>query len=188
MLTDLLEKSRSYRRFDESVNVSYDTLRELIDAARYCPSAANRQPLKYRLVYESSETEQVFECLKFAAYLTNWTGPAEGERPSAYIVVLGDESISKFPEVDAGIAMQTMLLRATELGLGGCIFASVQREKLRGILSLDEGYHIGYVIALGKPAETCLVEPLGQDGDIKYYRDAVGVHHVPKRSLDALLV
>ena len=188
MLTDLLIKSRSYRRFDESVKISRETLRDLVEATRYCPSAANRQPLKYRLVYETTETAQVFDCLKFAAYLRDWSGPAEGERPTAYIVVLGDETISKFSEVDAGIAMQTILLRATELGFGGCILASVQREKVREILTLDERFKIGYVIALGKPAEVCLIEPLGPDGDIKYYRDADGVHHVPKRSLDDLLV
>lgn len=188
MLRDLLIKSRAYRRFDESVKIPYETLRELVDAARYCPSAANRQLLKYRLVYEANEVSQVFECLKFAAYLQGWSGPAEGERPTAYIVVLGDENIYQFSEVDAGIAMQTILLRATELGFGGCILASVQRERLREILPLDTRFHIGYVIALGKPAETCVVEPLGPDGDIKYYRDAEGIHHVPKRSLDDLLV
>ena len=188
MLTDLLKNSRSYRRFDESVKISEETLRELVDAARYCPSSANRQPLKYRLVSEPALASQVFECLKFAGYLRDWPGPAEGERPAAYIVILGDEEISKFSDVDAGIAMQTMLLRATELGLGGCIFGSVQREKLRRILALEDRFQIGYVIALGKPAETCVVEPLGQDGDIRYYRDPDGVHHVPKRSLDELIV
>ena len=188
MLTDLLIQNRSYRRFDESARISEQTLKELVATVRLCPSAANRQPLKFRLVFEESEAAKVFECLKFAAYLTDWSGPAAGERPAAYIVVLGDETISKFSEVDAGIAMQTMLLRVTELGFGGCIFGSVQREKLREILGLDEGFHIGYVIALGKPAETCLIEPLGQDGDIRYYRDAEGIHHVPKRSLDDLIV
>lgn len=188
MLNELLEKCRSYRRFDESERISLETLRVLVDATRYCPSAANRQLLKYRLVHEESEAARVFDCLKFAAYLQDWSGPAVGERPSAYIVVLGDETINKFSEVDAGIAMHTILLRATELGLGGCILASVQREKLREALPLDESLHIGYVIALGKPAETCLVEPIGQDGDFKYYRDADSVHHVPKRSLDDILV
>jgi len=188
MLTDLLIKSRSYRRFDESVKISQEVLRDLIDATRYCPSAANRQPLKYRLVFEENETAQVFDCLKFAAYLSDWSGPAEGERPTAYVVVLGDETVSKFSEVDAGIAMQTILLRATELGFGGCILASVQREKLREVLALDERFHIGYVIALGKPAETCVIEPIGKDGDIKYYRDADGMHHVPKRELKDLLI
>ena len=188
MLHDLLIQCRSYRRFDESVKIPQEVLRDLVEATRYCPSAANRQLLKYRLVYEESETTQVFDCLKFAAYLQDWSGPAASERPTAYIVVLGDENIYKFSEVDAGIAMHTILLRASELGIGGCILASVQREKLREALALDERFHIGYVIALGKPAETCLIEPLGQDGDIKYYRDAEGVHHVPKRSLDDLLV
>lgn len=188
MLTDLLIRSRSYRRFDESVKISKEILCDLIDATRYCPSAANRQPLKYRLVFDKSETAQVFECLKFAGYLRDWAGPAEGERPVAYVVILGDESVSKFSDVDAGIAMQTILLRATELGFGGCIFASVQREKLREILALDERLQIAYVIALGKPVEICVVEPLGEDGDIKYYRDADGVHHVPKRKLEDLLI
>lgn len=188
MLTDLLIKSRSYRRFDESVKISEDILRDLVDATRFCPSAANRQPLKYRLVFDEIETAQVFDCLKFAGYLRDWLGPAEGERPTAYVVVLGDEAISKFSEVDAGIAMQTILLRATEMGFGGCIFASIQRDKLRQILALDESYQISYVIALGKPVETCVIEPLGEDGDIKYYRDAEGVHHVPKRELDDLLI
>ena len=188
MLTDLLIKSRSYRRFDESVKISQEVLRDLINATRYCPSAANRQPLRFRLVFDEAETTQVFDCLKFAAYLSDWSGPAEGERPTAYVVVLGDETVSKFSEVDAGIAMQTILLRATELGFGGCILASVQREKLRDVLALDERFHIGYVIALGKPAETCVIEPVGKDGDVKYYRDADGVHHVPKRSMEDLLV
>ena len=188
MLTELLLKSRCYRRFDESIRMSEEILRELIDATRYCPSAANRQALKYRLVFEESEANQVFDYLKFAAYLREWSGPAIGERPTAYIVVLGDETISKFSEVDAGIAMQTILLRATELGFGGCILASVQRDKLCELLALDESFHIGYVIALGKPAEISVIDPLGQEGDIKYYRDADGVHHVPKRSLDDLLV
>ena len=188
MLTDLLLNSRSYRRFDQSVRISEAALRELINATRYCPSAANRQLLKYRLVFEENETALVFDCLKFAAYLQGWSGPVAGEQPTAYIVVLGDENIYKFSDVDAGIAMHTILLRATELGFGGCILASVQRDKLREALALEERFHIGYVIALGKPAETCLIESLGQDGDIKYYRDAEGVHHVPKRSLDELLV
>lgn len=188
MLCDLLLKNRSYRRFDESVKIPYETLRDLVDVTRYCPSGANRQLLKYRLVYEADEVAQVFSCLKFASCLQGWSGPAEGERPTAYIVVLGDQNIYQFSEVDAGIAMQSILLKATELGFGGCILASVQRDKLREILPLDENLCIGYVIALGKPAETCIVEPLGQSGDIKYYRDTESIHHVPKRSLDDLLV
>lgn len=188
MLTDLLVKSRSYRRFDESVKISQEVLRDLIDATRYCPSAANRQPLRFRLVFDEAETTQVFDCLKFAGYLSDWSGPAEGERPTAYVVVLSNEAASNFSEVDAGIAMQTILLRATEMGFGGCIVASVDREKLCQSLALDESYEISYVIALGKPAETCVIEPVGKDGDIKYYRDADGVHHVPKRELKDLLI
>lgn len=188
MLTDLLIKNRSYRRFDQSVQVPEEVLREIIGVVPYCPSAANRQPLKFRLVFEPELVDQVFGCLKFAAYLNDWSGPQETERPTAYIVVLGDEAISKLPDVDAGIVMQSMLLRATELGFGGCILASVQREKLRLILSLEDRYQIGYVIALGKPAETCLIEPLGEGGDVRYYRTPDGVHHVPKRGLSELIV
>lgn len=188
MLADLILKNRSYRRFYEDAAISLDTLRELVDLARLSASARNGQPLKYALCCDRTTNAAIFSTLAWAGYLTDWPGPVEGERPSAYIVVLGDTTISQSFGVDHGIAMQSILLGATEKGLGGCMIGSVQRERLRAILGIPEQYEILNVVALGKPKETIVLDPVAPDGSIKYWRDAQQVHHVPKRRLEDLIV
>ena len=188
MLKELVVKNRSYRRFDENVPISTATLRELVDVARLCGSGANRQPLKYIVSNTPEKNALIFPHLAWAGYLTDWPGPAAGERPSAYIIMLGDTEISKTFGCDHGIAAQTILLGAAELGLGGCMIASIQLTPLREALQIDERYEIVLVIALGKPKETVVIEAVGAAGDIKYWRDPQGVHHVPKRALAEILL
>ncbi|MHB9035351.1 MAG: nitroreductase family protein [Armatimonadota bacterium] len=188
MLRDLVRANRSYRRFVESEKISVETLRELIDLARCSASGANLQSLKYIISNTPERNELIFPATAWAGYLKDWDGPCEGERPSAYIVILGDTSISKNFFCDHGIAAQTILLGATEMGLGGCMIASVDRDLLRRNLQISEQYDVLLIIALGKPAETVVLEDVGADGSIKYYRDESGVHHVPKRLLDDLIV
>ena len=120
--------------------------------------------------------------------MRSWSGPAEGERPSAYIVILGDTEIRKSFGCDHGIAAQSIMLGATERGLGGCMIGSIKRDALRETLEIPERYEIQLVLALGKPAETVVLEDVGPDGSIKYYRDEEDAHHVPKRSLDELIL
>jgi nitroreductase len=188
MIRDLVIKNRSYRRFHQEVPVTRETLRELVDLARLSASAANLQPLKYILSCEPERNALIFSCLRWAGYLKDWRGPAEGERPSAYIIILGDTSISPAFLCDHGIAAQSILLGATEKGLGGCILAAVQRTKLAKLLQIPEHYEILLVLALGKPKEKVTLETLGPDGDIKYWRDKDEVHHVPKRALDDIIL
>ena len=188
MLRDLIVRNRSYRRFYQQEKVDLDTLRDLVDLARLSASGANRQPLKYLLSAEPETNATIFACLGWAAYLKDWEGPAEGERPAAYIVVLGDTGVSASFGVDHGIAVQSILLGATERGLGGCIIASVQKDRLRQALDIDGRYEILLVLALGRPKEVVVIETLGPDGDIRYWRDDQGVHHVPKRQLDEIIV
>lgn len=187
-LRELVVKNRSIRRFDSSRAVSIHTLRELIDLARLSATGANRQPLRFIPVCEPEWVEKVFPALSWAAYLRDWPGPAEGERPAAYIVILQDTEINKNPGVDHGIAAQSMLLGAVERGLGGCMIASIQRDDLRAALGIPARYDILLVVALGAPAEQVQIEPLGADGDIRYYRTPDGVHHVPKRALSDLIL
>jgi len=188
MFKDLVSKSRSYRRFDEAVRVPRATLVELVGLARLAPCSANLQGLKFFVVGEKDLTDKIFPLLKFAGYLRDWAGPAEGERPAAYIIVLGDERIKQQFDMDAGIAAQTIMLGAAEQGLGGCILSSVKRDELAALLELPAYLEVLVVLALGKPAEKVVIEALGSAGDIKYYRDGEGVHHVPKRSLEDLIV
>ena len=188
MLRDLILKNRSYRRFHQDVTIERETLRELVDLARLSASGSNLQPLKFMLSCDADKNARIFACLGWAAYLKDWPGPAEGERPSAYIVILGDKEISQSFGVNPGIAAQSILLGATEKGLGGCIIGSVDKPKLTQALEIPDRYEILLVLALGKPKETVVLETVGPDGDIKYWRDSQGVHHVPKRPLDEIIL
>ncbi|MDD4277119.1 MAG: nitroreductase family protein [Candidatus Cloacimonetes bacterium] len=186
MFRQLVLRNRSYRRFDQSKSISKQTLRELVDFARLSPSAANLQNLRFWLV--DHPHDGLFESLRWANYLKNWDGPMKGEQPAAYIIVLGPQSCTKFHYMDTGIACQSMLLGATEIGLGGCMIASVDREKVQKIFGIPEEWEILLVIALGVPAETVVVDQMGSDENIEYWRDEKDRHHVPKRNLDTLIL
>lgn len=188
MIRDLVQKNRSYRRFYQEKEVPLSILKELVALTRFCASASNRQPLKYVITCTPENNNLVFPTLSWAGYLTEWPGPEEGERPSAYIVILLDKSISENPWVDHGIAAQTMLLAATEKGFGGCIFGAVDKAKLKSNLALEENLEVLLVVALGWPKEKVVIEDLGLGGSIKYYRDSQSVHHVPKRKTEDVIL
>ncbi len=188
MIKDIVMTNRSYRRFQQEVSIEIDTLEELIELARLSASAGNRQPLKYLLSCDVEKNALVFSKLVWAAYLKDWAGPVEGERPSAYVILLGDTGVSESFAYDCGIAAQSILLGAVEKGLGGCMLASVDRDGLRSALGIAGRYEILLVIALGKPGEKVVLETVGSDGDIEYWRDKEGVHHVPKRPLADIII
>ncbi len=188
MLKDLVLKNRSYRRFRQDTPIQLETLRELVDLGRLSASASNTQPLKYMLCCDPAVNAEIFPALAWARLLAPWSGPAEGERPAAYIIVLGDTTLSQSFGVDEGIALQSILLGAAERGLGGCIIGSVKRDKVRQVLQIPERYEILHVVALGVPGETVVIETAGADGDVRYWRDEASVHHVPKRPREELIL
>jgi nitroreductase len=187
VLKDLIAANRSYRRFHEDVAVEGSTLRELVDLARLSASARNAQPLKYILSYDPEKNGAIFPHLAWAGDLPDWPGPAEGERPAAYIIILHDTQIAKSPGCDHGIAMQSIMLGATEQGLGSCPIGSINRKELRKALAIPQRYEILLVLALGRPGETIVIDQ-ATTGNIKYWRDGQDKHHVPKRSLDEIIL
>jgi nitroreductase len=188
MIKELVYKNRSYRRFYQNEKITMETLEELIDLARHSACVGNLQSLKYILSCDPLINELIFKKLGWAGYLTDWKGPTEGEKPAAYVVLLGDTSIHKDFSCDHGIACQSILLGAVEKGLGGCILGSINRDGLRKDLSIDDKFQILLVVALGKPHEKVTVEYIESGGDIKYWRDESSVHHVPKRPLQEIIV
>lgn len=188
MIKDLVEKSRSYRRFYGDYSIELEVLKELVDLARLSPSGRNLQPLKYYICVNPDLNADIFNTLSWAGYLKDWAGPEESERPTAYIVMLVDRELTAgTPAIDQGIACQSILLGASEKGLGGCIIQSVKRAELAELLSLPSSLDIALVITIGKPKEDiCLVDV--KDGDIKYYRDENGCHYVPKRNLKDIII
>lgn len=184
----LVIRSRSTRRFDESRRIPHEVLVGLVDTARFCPSARNHQPLRYIISSEPEETTALRSCLLWALDLPGWGGPGTGERPVAYITMLAVRDAVPDPAHDAGIAAQTIMLAAAGQGISGCIFGSILRDELRRLLSIPAEYEIQLVLALGYGAETVVLEELEPDGDTRYWRDDEGVHHVPKRTLEEILL
>ncbi len=185
---DMIFKNRSYRRFDENFKISADVLKKLVGYARLSASSGNIQGLKFYLSADRAKNKIIFRHLQWAFYLKDWDGPEKGERPSAYIIILGDTDIHATVEIDVGIAAQSILLGATSIGLGGCMFGSVNRVGLRKKLHIPKKFQIPLVIALGKPKEKIVIEQVGSDCNIEYWRDEESTHHVPKRSLDELII
>lgn len=187
MLRELIVTNRSYRRFCEETPVDEAILRELVDLARLSASAGNIQPLKYILSCNLEQNALIFPHLAWAGYLPDWPGPAEGERPAAYIIILLDTQIDGHVDCDHGIAAQSILLGAVERGLGGCMIGSIKRAALREALAIPERYELLLAIALGKPKESVVLDEVSNDR-IEYWRDDQDRHHVPKRSLDDLVL
>jgi len=188
MIEELIRQNRSCRRFYQDYVIDTGTLKDLVNLARLSASAANLQPLKYILSCRTEKNEGIFSCLAWAAYLKDWPGPKTGERPSAYIIILGDTNIAKNYGCDHGIASQSILLGAREKGLAGCMIGAVKRKKLRDILKIEERFKILLVLAIGKPKEEITIETVGDNDNIKYWRDNDSVHHVPKRKLEDIIL
>ena len=188
MLKDLVKQNRSYRGFDESVKIPRDTLLQLVDCARICPSAMNAQPLKYYLASTPEDVAKIQPLTIWARKLAALKLPREGHRPTAFILICCDKNIKNPATVgtDLGIAAQTIMLAATEMGLGGCMIESFDRPGIAAALQLPENLAPLLVLGLGKPDETVVLTET--DGDIGYYRDENDVHYVPKRKLDDIVL
>lgn len=188
MFSELVKNTRSIRRFYHDKKVDLSTLKELIDIVRLCPSGANKQPLKYIVVNHEETCDEIFTTLGWAGYLKDWDGPVKEEQPTAYIVMLRDKDIMKALSFDDGIAAQTILLAATEKGLGGCFIGNMKRSELTQILGIEEKYDISLLIALGYPKELVQLYDVNSEDSIEYWRDGNQIHHVPKRKLDDVLI
>ncbi len=188
MLEELVRKNRSIRRFHQNEAIPTSTLKDLVNLARLSASGGNLQPLKYIISNTAETNAEIFACLVWAGYLKDWRGPSEGERPSAYIIMLVDTTIHKDPSVDQGIAAQSIMLGAAEKGIGGSIIGSIDREKIRTTFDIPKEYDVSIILGLGKPKEKVVIDEMKADKDHRYWRDENNVHHVPKRKLEDIII
>lgn len=184
---DIVLRNRSYRAFDERRNVTRDELEYLVSLARITPSAVNRQPLKYFLSCDAETNARILPLTAWAGLLKDVKLPPEGRCPTAYIVICVDRRIAQKADTDVGIAAQTMLLGAAEMGLGGCMIGAFDQAKIHAALELAEYLVPSLIIALGRPDERVEIVDI-QGGKTAYYRDEKGDHFVPKRTMDELIV
>lgn len=190
-MQEIIAKTRTFRRFNQKEPISMTTLHELVDLARLGGSARNGQPWQYMVVNAPELCARIFPYLGWAGYLTDWKGPIDGERPSAYVLCLLNKNRLKGPESEAqfdlGVATQNLLLGAMEKRIGGCRIGAFNPQ-LASLFDMPEHLAISLVVALGKPRETVIIEECKSEDDVRYWRDENGVHHVPKRSLKTCLL
>lgn len=188
VLKELLERNRSIRRFDHGRKVEYEALTELIGLTRFCASGRNLQPLRYRIVVDADECAAVFPALAWAGYYKDWDGPAEEERPVAYLVQCLDTDLTTNCLCDDGLQLETITLGATAKGLACCIIKSFNKQKVKSSLQLPRNLDPLYVVAMGYAKENAKIVDIDGDGDIKYYRDGESTQCVPKRKAEELIV
>ena len=183
-LDSLLKRNRSYRGYDSCRKVSEDELRKLVSVTTLVASGMNRQTLRYRLV--TADAHKVLPLITLGAALPQEHLPHLGMEPQAYIVVCSTVPEDRVVDIDLGIAAQSILLKATEMGLGGIFILNFNKNEMRKALALPLDPIA--VIAIGKPAERVfLVSAEGDNPDLTYYRKD-GVHFVPKLSLSQILI
>ncbi len=182
---EIILKRRSIRRFQQRL-IPFEVLEKLVNAARVAPSASNLQPLEYVVVNDKDLLPEIYSTLKWAGYIAPKGNPPEGEKPTAYIVVLVNIRISDSGyERDVGAAVENILLAALEEGIGSCWIGSINKKRLRKILNIPHFLAIDSVIALGYSTESPLMEEM--TNSIKYWKDESGTLHVPKRKLKDIL-
>ena len=179
--SELALETRSIRRFKQSVRLSRENVYTFVDSARFAPNAANLQVLRFSVVTKENNCEKIFPALKWAGYLEEWTGPEEGERPAAYIVIHAPDEEKPYTKMDVGIAAAYIVLSAREAGYGTCIIMSFDSGIVKGAVNTPEDYRPQLVIAIGVSGEEVILEAAIKD--IRYWRDEHGRHHVPKLSL-----
>ena len=190
MLKSLMKKNRSYRVFDESYKLEKQDLVDLIELARLSPCGKNAQSLRFMPIYKREVLKYIYPYLTWAAYLKEWDGPIEGERPTGIILILSKGGSLNDPilSADMGIASQSMLLGAVEKNLGGCMIRAINRKKISEILNIYDEYTIHMALAIGKPNQRVIIEDIEETDDIKYWMDDDKTHHVPKIKLEDLII
>jgi len=187
-LKELLKANRSVRRFDSSQKIDRAAIIELVGLTRLCASGRNLQPLRYHIITEPEECDRLFPALAWAGYYTDWTGPAESERPVAYLIQILDTYLCPNCLCDDGIQLEAITLGATAMGISGCIIKAFNKQKVTELLNLPSQYEPRYVLALGFPAEKVKLVDMQPNGDFKYFRDQDSTQCVPKRPLSELII
>jgi nitroreductase len=187
-ISDAIRRRRTIRRYKQKP-VEDKLLLELIDSARFAPSASNMQQLRYVIIRNQGTVQKVF-------LQTAWGGSVRPKRspewlkdaPQAFIAVMAPaESLKKLKHIhaDAGAAIQNILLKAVELGLGTCWIGSF-KEEVNSILELGTDTAVVYLVAVGYPDEEPVQEDIAAGVSTKYYLDDKDVLHVPKFKADAI--
>lgn len=183
-LDTLLHRNRSYRGYDPSRVVKREELMKMVEATTLVPSGKNQQALRYRLV-TAEESDKVLPLIRLGAALPELHLPFPGTEPRAFLVICSTVPENPVLDIDLGIAAQSLLLKAVEMGLNGIIIRAFDPGKMKESLGLELTPLL--VIAVGKGAENIFLRPVDPGESLNYYRKD-GVHFVPKLKADDLVI
>lgn len=184
-LDTLLLKNRSYRGYDHQQKVSIETLKTIVGVNNKIPSARNQQVLRFKLVNAENGAASILGNIKMGGALPELHLPFEGTEPEAFIIVCSNIPENKMVDIDAGISVQSMLLKAVELGLRGLIIGAFNKEKI--IQALQLPYEPLLILAIGKGNENIRLTEISEGEDHRYYRKD-GTHYVPKVRMEDLII
>lgn len=176
-LGTLLRRNRSYRGFDKSCPVTQAQLRRIAEVCTLVPSGRNQQVLRLKLLTRNNGADQMQGLYKLGAALPELHLPFPGTEPEAFIIICSTVDPDKWVHMDVGIAAQSMLLKAVEMGLGGICIGAFNKQALIETFALP--YEPVLMLAIGKPAEKIELLPVHAGEPLKYYREN-GIHYVPK--------
>ena len=184
-LDTLLLKNRSHRAFDTSYTVAMRQLEAIVSVNTRIPSGKNAQTLRFRLLDEASGGAGFSRYLHFGGYLPELHLPVPGTEPRAFIVVCCTGAETPTVDIDLGISLQSMALKAVEIGLNAIIIRAFDRSEVKGALGLT--LEPIAVLAIGKGTDRIELVEVPDGSDLRYYRQD-GVHYVPKVKLEDLLL
>lgn len=185
-LDTLLRKNRSHRAFDTSYTVAMRQLETIVSVNAKLPSGRNAQTLRFKLLDAQGGGEDFCRFLHLGGYLPELHLPVPGTEPKAFIIVCSTEPESPIVDIDLGISLQSMALKAVEIGLNALIVRAYNKKEIKETLGLPSDPLA--VLAIGKGTETIVLDKVPAGSDLRYYRDADGVHHVPKIAVADLLI
>ena len=185
-LDTLLRKNRSHRAFDSSYTVAKRQLEAIVSVNDKLPSGRNAQTLRFRLLDAPGGGEDFCRFLHLGGYLPELHLPVPGIEPKAFIIVCSTEAESPIVNIDLGISLQSMALKAVEIGLNALIVKAFNRQEIKEALGLPLDPLA--VLAIGKGTERIVLDEVHTGSDLRYYRDADGTHHVPKIAVSELLI
>lgn len=185
-LDTLLLRNRSVRGYSRDYAVHMLQLRTIVSVNTRIPSAMNQQALRFHLIAQGEEAAIVNRSIKLGAALPELNLPFPGTEPEAFIIAASEKEENPLLDIDLGISLQSMLLKAVEMGLNGIIVRNFNPEALASGLKMPQGMKPLCVLAIGKSIEKIELDEVGKGDSLKYYREG-GVHHVPKIKADDLL-
>ena len=184
-LDELLTRNRSHRGYNKNYVVRREELERIVGVCSKVPSARNQQVLRFRLVTRDTGADIVLRNIKLGAALPDLHLPFPGTEPEAFIVICSTVPENKMVDVDLGIAIQSMLLKAVEMGLNGITIGAFNKGEIEK--ELDLPYEPLMILAIGKGTEKIELVNITPDQNRAYYREK-GIHYVPKIAAKDLII